>query len=173
MLGAAAGKGPPFLSPADPTAAADAVETASSRVRAVACLFPPTDWLNYGGPGQSVVDNTMFKQYPFFFSFRELDPHTHGFRPVTDESRRREILAGISPVNLVTARSAPTLILHGERDPSVPVQQSHEMIDKLKAAGVPAELVVKPGAGHGWPWPEQRKDQARLADWFDKYMQVL
>jgi dipeptidyl aminopeptidase/acylaminoacyl peptidase len=42
------------------------------------------------------------------------------------------------------------------------------MIAKLKAAGVPAELVVKPGAGHGWA--DMDKDIPRLADWFDRYL---
>ena len=171
MVGAADGKGPSFVSPADPTAVADPVEAVSSRVRAVACFFPPTDWLNYGGPGKSVLDVPLFKEYPLMFAFREFDPSTHGFRAVTDAKKRREILAAMSPANLVTSRSAPTLILHGERDPSVPVQQSQEMMEKLKAAGVPAELVVKPGAGHGWAWPEERKDIHRLADWFDRHLQ--
>jgi hypothetical protein len=36
----------------------------------------------------------------------------------------------------------------------------------LKEAGVPAELVVKKGANHGWP--EIDKDMPTIADWFDK-----
>jgi dipeptidyl aminopeptidase/acylaminoacyl peptidase len=42
------------------------------------------------------------------------------------------------------------------------------MVEKLKAERVPAELVVKKGAAHGWP--DWVKDLAAFADWFDKYL---
>ena len=43
------------------------------------------------------------------------------------------------------------------------------IIDKLKQAGVPTELVVKKGAAHGWP--DIGKDAVMFADWFDKHLQ--
>ena len=50
----------------------------------------------------------------------------------------------------------------------MPLQQSELIIAKFKEAGVPCELVVKPGAGHGWPnWFD---DMRTIADWFDKYL---
>src|SRR5262249_6964612 len=52
----------------------------------------------------------------------------------------------------------------------VPIQQAEEMVGRLKAAGVPAKLVVKRGAGHGWKGLE--KDMAILADWFDRYLRA-
>lgn len=42
------------------------------------------------------------------------------------------------------------------------------MVAKLKENGVTAKLVVKPGAVHGWP--DQIKDVARFADWFDEQL---
>jgi hypothetical protein len=42
------------------------------------------------------------------------------------------------------------------------------MIDKLKQAGVPAQLVVKEGKGHSWPGQDQ--DIKLFADWYDKYL---
>ena len=50
----------------------------------------------------------------------------------------------------------------------MPIQQAEVLIAKLKAAGVPAELVVKTGAGHGWG--NMQKDLAPMADWFDKHL---
>jgi hypothetical protein len=38
----------------------------------------------------------------------------------------------------------------------------------LKESGVTAELVTRKGAVHGWP--EIVKDNAILADWFDKHL---
>jgi len=63
---------------------------------------------------------------------------------------------------------APTLIIHGDADFLVPIQQSKLVIDKMKELKVPCELVVKKGAGHGWP--DLLQDVNLLADWFDKYL---
>ena len=42
------------------------------------------------------------------------------------------------------------------------------MIEKLKACGVPCEMIVKPGLGHSWPG--MAKDSGLIADWFDTYL---
>jgi acetyl esterase/lipase len=156
--------------PGDPKAK-DPVERASSRVRAVACFFPPTDFLNYGKPGENALGRGVLKAFHAPFAFQEFDAKrgwAGEFVPITDEAKILEIGRQISPINHVTAESAPTLIMHGDKDTLVPIQQAEIMIAKLKAAGVPAELVVKPGAGHGWA--DMDKDVPKLADWFDKYL---
>ena len=50
----------------------------------------------------------------------------------------------------------------------MPIQQAEIIIAKYKENGVPCELVVKKGAGHGWKGLDQ--DVKTLADWFDKYL---
>lgn len=56
-----------------------------------------------------------------------------------------------SPINYVTAQSSPTLLLHGDKDNLVPLEQAILLRDKLKAAGVQQNLVIYPGQGHdGW-----------------------
>jgi dipeptidyl aminopeptidase/acylaminoacyl peptidase len=60
------------------------------------------------------------------------------------------------------------LIVHGDADKLVPIQQAELIIAKLKEAGVTAELVVKKGAIHGWKGME--KDVATFADWFDRHL---
>ncbi|MBE7535344.1 MAG: alpha/beta hydrolase [Anaerolineales bacterium] len=59
-------------------------------------------------------------------------------------------LALASPVTYVSADDPPFLILHGEKDPLVPMAQSEELLAKLQAAGVPAELVQVANAAHGF-----------------------
>jgi acetyl esterase/lipase len=61
-----------------------------------------------------------------------------------------EIYKNSSPVNFVTAESAPTLILHGERDNIVDVSQSVLLHMKLKQHNVKHELITYPNEGHGW-----------------------
>jgi acetyl esterase/lipase len=147
----------------------DPVDRESSRVHAVACFFPPTDFLNYGKPGEIAIGRGLLKDYRAPFDFHEFDPKVRAFIPITDENRILELGRTISPVNHVSKDDAPTLIIHGDADALVPIQQAEIMLEKLKAAGVPCELVTKKGQGHGWP--DIGNDLTILADWFDKYLE--
>ena len=73
-----------------------------------------------------------------------------------------------SPVTHVTKDDAPFLILHGERDRLVPVQQSTSLHAKLRASGVPSELHVLPGAGHGGPAFDAADTRKRILAFFDR-----
>lgn len=151
----------------DPNAK-DPVDRQSSRVQAVACFFPPTDFLNYGEPGKVVLGRGVLENFRAPFDFHEFDAEHNVFEPVQDETKTLEIGRQISPVNHVTADDPPTLIIHGDADTLVPYQQAELIVEKLKASGVPVELVRRPGAAHGWPKIEQ--DLALFADWFDKHL---
>jgi acetyl esterase/lipase len=152
--------------------AKDPVEKASSRVQAVACFFPPTDFLNYGQSGRNPFSDTKvdpaYKPFRPPFDFHELNREQNLYERVTDQAKLQEIVKAISPVTHVTADDPPTLIIHGDKDFLVPIQQAQLMVDKLKAAGVKAELIPKPGLGHGWVGMD--KDMVAVADWFDKHL---
>jgi len=148
--------------------AADPVDRASSRVQAVACFFPPTDFLNYGEPGKVALGRGTLEGFKAPFDFLEFDKITHSFNLVLDESKRRDIGKQISPAYHVSKDSAPARIVHGDADKLVPIQQAEIIIAKLKEAGIPADLVVKKRAAHGWA--QMEKDIPALADWFDKYL---
>jgi acetyl esterase/lipase len=150
-------------------AAKDPVDREPSRVQAVACFFPPTDFLNYGAPGNEVITvRDHAPPYRAAFDYRELDRTTMLWMPITDPARLREITRDISPISHVTPDDPPTLIIHGDADKLVPLQQSEAMIEKLKAHGVATRLVVKPGAGHGWPGMPD--DMGQVASWFDAHL---
>src|SRR4051794_4875815 len=131
--------------------AKDPVDRVSSRVQAVACFYPPTDFLNYGKPGGVALGPGILQNYAAPFDFHVLDPKRRAFVPVDDPSERLEIGRKISPILHVTPDDPPTLILHGDADKLVPIQQAEVIGEKLKDARVDAKLVVKPGAAHGWP----------------------
>ena len=150
------------------TAAKDPVDKESSRVQAVACFYPPTDFLNYGKEGEIALGRGVLKDFKAPFDFHELDPKTKSYVPVTDEQKVLGIGRKISPVNHVSGEDPPTLIIHGDADKLVPIQQAEILVAKLKAAGVEAKLVTKPGAAHGWP--DQAKDLVHIANWFDAHL---
>jgi acetyl esterase/lipase len=149
--------------------AADPVERASSQVQAVACFFPPTDFLNYGEKGKVAfaIDGPLANFRPAI-DVRELNPKTKRFEHLTDEKKVEELYKKVSPITHVTANSAPSLIVHGDADKLVPIQQAEVMVAALEKAGVAAKLIAKKGVAHGWPG--MYKDIPALADWFDTHL---
>ncbi|MFO0935256.1 MAG: alpha/beta hydrolase [Gemmataceae bacterium] len=153
--------------PADPKAK-DPIDRHSSRVAAIACFFPPTDFLNYSKAGEIALGTGILKGFRPPFDFWERNPTTGSLVVITDEKKRVEIGRAISPAHHVSKNSAPALIYHGDKDELVPIQQAELMKVAYAKAGVPFELVVKPGAGHGWGGMD--KDLAKFATWFDQYL---
>jgi len=149
--------------------AKDPIDRLSSRVQAVACFFPPTDFLNYGQPGEVALGRGVLKNFRAPFDFHEHDPSSNVFVAITDEPRLMEIGKRISPVYHASKDDPPTLIIHGDADKLVPIQQAELLIEALQKESVPAKLVTKPGAAHGWAGMD--KDLLLLADWFDEHLQ--
>jgi acetyl esterase/lipase len=56
-----------------------------------------------------------------------------------------------SPVFHVTAGDPPLLMLHGDQDNQMPINQSHELEGAYEKLGLPVRLVVVHGSGHGGP----------------------
>ncbi len=145
--------------PGDPEAK-DPIDRESSAVQAVACFFPPTDFLNYGKPGEDGIEFLISKGYK------------EAFGPRTDSPEgSAELGREISPIYFINPNMAPTLILHGDADKLVPIQQSESFVKATTDAGATAKLVVKEGGGHGWPkWTD---DLVLFNDWFDKYLRDI
>ncbi|MFZ5497175.1 MAG: alpha/beta fold hydrolase [Verrucomicrobiota bacterium] len=63
------------------------------------------------------------------------------------------LIRAISPLNHVRPGLPPFLLIHGDADKTVPLQQSLDFQERLRANGVTCDLHILPGAGH------------RLSDW--------
>ena len=134
--------------------------TGDTRVKAVAVFFPPTDFLSFGKSGDGKVNERVrFLHRRLAYPDRMTDP--------TDEELT-QLLTKISPAQLVTSKAPPFLLIHGDADPMVPLQQSEVLLDSLKKAGIPAELIVKKGGGH--PWMTIHEEVQVIGDWFDKQL---
>ncbi|HTU88900.1 MAG TPA: prolyl oligopeptidase family serine peptidase, partial [Gemmataceae bacterium] len=163
MLGVAGDGGDPRAS--------DAVERTSSRVQAVACFFPPTDFLNFGEAGKfAFTEDGTLADFRAAIDIREFDTHSKRLERISDREKFEELCRRVSPLTHVSAVAAPALIIHGDADNLVPIQQSEVMIAKLKEAGVPAELAVKNGRIHGWT--NMDEDLRTILDWFDKHLKM-
>lgn len=78
----------------------------------------------------------------------------------------------LSPLNHVRPGLPPFLLVHGDADQTVPIQQSHDFQAKLRANGVECELQILPGAGHRLSdWDKVAPDyRARFIAWLDRHL---
>lgn len=148
----------------------DPIEKVSSKIQAVCVFYPPTDFLNFGKPGASIVADKKLafeRNVAASFDFRFWNDSIQQYK-TPDANKLTEIMKQISPYYLVTKDDAPAYIVHGTKDWVVPIQQSELIVERYKAARVPHELVVKQGGEHGWP--NENLDREKMAVWFDKYL---
>lgn len=67
--------------------------------------------------------------------------------------------------------TTPTLFMGGDADFNVPIIGSEQMYQALRGLGVPTQLVVYPGQGHGIGRPSFKVDRLeRYLAWYDRYL---
>lgn len=77
----------------------------------------------------------------------------------------------VSPLLKVTEKSAPALMIHGDKDMLVPIERSKKMLEALEKAKVPAKLVTIEGAAHGFNAKQNQEIVApAIMEWFEKYL---
>ncbi len=147
--GSAGGHLAALLGTADESAGFDVGEYLeySSRVQAVVDMFGPAD-LTVPFPGGYESARPVFGNFD---------------------------AALASPVTYVTADDPPFLILHGEKDALVPMEQSEILLAALQSVGVRAQLVRVVNANHsfkpdGGPINPSRKEIAQLVVAFFEQM---
>jgi dipeptidyl aminopeptidase/acylaminoacyl peptidase len=57
--------------------------------------------------------------------------------------------------------ATPLLVMHGDCDPVVPIEQSRVFVERCRSAGGDVEFVVYDGEGHGFRRPENQLDEYR------------
>lgn len=85
------------------------------------------------------------------------------------------VLAQASPIHFVDGKDPPVLLVHGTADTNSLPAQSSRFAERLRAAGVPVELLSIPDVSHGFigATPAATRDAARQAltatfDFFDR-----
>jgi len=136
----------------------DGNKKVSSKVQAVCDWFGPADFLRWG----SVTSSDPIAQSPSALS-RLLG----GLVP-----NKMDLARQASPVTYAGKSSAPFLIFHGDRDFLVPLQQSEELNDTLKKAGVDSTLHVVKGGSHGGPAFMAPEIKVAEFEFFGKYLKA-
>ena len=110
----------------------------SSRVQAVVDYFGPTDFLQMDAHR---LPNGLVHDVPD-------SPESQLVGEPIQEHQDR--VARANPVTYVSKDAPPFLIVHGDKDPLVPYQQSVLLNDALEKVGVPVTFYKVEGGGHGW-----------------------
>ena len=100
-----------------------------------------------GKPVSNATERT-FDILPYYNYFRQTAQWPRmltGWDPV----REREKYLPLLPLYNVTAAYPPTMLIHGTKDPDVPVDQSRRMAEELRKHGVRHETLFLEGAEHG------------------------
>ena len=125
--------------------------TSTTRFAAVSVGAGISDWRTY-------YYNTDIT--PFTISYL-------GGDPVSDPA----IYAKTSPIDYVRGAKTPTLIQHGELDRRVPIANAYQLRQALQDRGVPVEMIVYKGFGHGITKPKsQRAVMLHNLRWFNHYI---
>ena len=97
-----------------------------------------------------------------------------GFRRAArKDSEEHQQFVAASPVTHVTADDPPVLLIHGDADDVVSYENAEVMKAALDKAGVPAELLRIPGAGHGPTFPGATNPPdyiGAMVGWFDRHL---
>lgn len=109
----------------------------SSQVQAVVDYFGPTDFLQ--------MDTQRLPRGMIHDSPDSPESKLVGGAIQAHQDR----VARANPITCVTRDAPPFLIVHGDRDPLVPYQQSVILNDALVAHGVPVSFYTVIGGGHG------------------------
>jgi dipeptidyl aminopeptidase/acylaminoacyl peptidase len=82
-----------------------------------------------------------------------------------------------SPVTYISSDDPPFLIMHGDRDQTIPPNQSQILYQRLRSIGVPATLHMVANADHGFApvgnqlvTPTQKERLKYIGDFFDRWL---
>ena len=128
----------------------------SSAVRCVLDQCGPADFLHWGDP--PVPEN---QDVPTTSVARLIGGPVH----LNPDAAR-----AASPIYFVGKDTVPFLIQHGDRDLTVPLQQSRALDAALRAAGVESTLVVVPDTAHSGPGFGSPENVRIRHEFFDKHL---
>lgn len=93
--------------------------------------------------------------------------------PPDKTSIEYKTLHDASPISYVSADDPPFLLMHGDKDTTVPHSQSIEFEKALRAAGLTTKLIIVEGGGHGPSFPGAVNPpdyMGEMVNWLRRYL---
>ena len=105
--------------------------------------------------------------------FRDTEPWMATISKIEygDPDTERDLLRSLSPIHKLDRVTAPTIVLHGANDTNVPVVEAEQVVEQLRARGVPVEYVLFPDEGHGFrKVPNRIRAAVAIVRWFAAHL---
>ncbi len=119
----------------------------------------------------AAVDIVGIANWSTFFKHTGAWRRSHRASEYGDPDRDPEFMASISPITYVDNIKAPLFVIAGANDPRVPKEEADQMVEKVRAKGVPVEYIAFPDEGHGMAKRANRiRGYSAIADFLDKYV---
>lgn len=83
----------------------------------------------------------------------------------------REVLRAISPIHKVDRIKCPLMVIHGARDPRVPISEAEQVVERVSAKGVPVKYLRYEDEGHGLAKLKNKLDcYPQVAEFLDEHL---
>ena len=76
----------------------------------------------------------------------------------------------ISPVEYATEGDPPVLLIHGDVDRVVPIEQSEILVKAMNQNNMTYDLIVMESAGHGFRGEQAEQARSAMVAWFDEHL---
>ena len=141
-----------------------------------------------GGSYGGYVVLGMITEYPELFSaavdvvgianFKTFLENTADYRRALRESEYGplddpEFLDSISPIYKADLIRTPLMVVHGENDPRVPVDEARQILQAVANNGIPVDSLIFPDEGHG---ASKRvnviEEYRKQVEFFDRFLKM-
>lgn len=140
------------------------------QLRYVADVYGPTRLKDiYETPVIDTLYSTLAQLPNRMRGHLDLPKFIFGFDPKQDSVRARQMMETYSPYNFLTTDAPPTLIIHGDKDRVVPVDQSIKLQAKLDSLKVENEIYFVEGADHAFA-NASREQKTILQKWIVEFI---
>lgn len=123
------------LSKDNPAFFGDKVDSSGRKIVGVVDFYGPSDFTNYFEKPDGMDVKTLTRIFGQLLG-----------EPFSEKSAASKTA---SPLTYASPQAPPFLIIHGDKDPTVPYEQSVRLKDALTKAGVSCEIITIAGGDHG------------------------
>ncbi len=132
----------------DPNAKEDFMKE-SNRVASVVAYFPPVDLRPLARGLNPTRTGGTLDRFPALNFEKEKAPD-------------------YSPIVHVSPDDPPTLLIHGDKDDLVPINNSKIIHEAFQKNNVKSEFIIIEGAGHGFRGEDAKRATAAMVSWFEQ-----